>query len=239
MKVFLSTYLQLHREFFICISFFFFFFFYLESKISSATLKSEKNNLDNKIVASDSPSEETTETNTLNNFCDKEQKLSNHSSQSDGMKSNSKSSSLHLDASPQLSPISNRESDGNSEKSSKSPKEILDNCNNLETNPSKKRPAELDENVSNSDCKDEEMAPVKRSRLDDMIGNLGSRIGIKLDSIPFVDELEESSKDSDSSEKPSEDTASTDEEDDAEKAADLDQKIIRMTEKVSSSSHQH
>lgn len=202
-----------------------------ESKISSATLKSEKNNLDNKIVASDSPSEETTETNTVNNFCDKEQKLSNHSSQSDGMKSNSKSSSLHLDASPQLSPISNRESDGNSEKSSKSPKEILDNCNNLETNPSKKRPAELDENVSNSDCKDEEMAPVKRSRLDDMIGNLGSRIGIKLDSIPFVDELEESSKDSDSSEKPSEDTASTDEEDDAEKAADLDQKIIRMTEK--------
>lgn len=202
-----------------------------ESKISSATLKSEKNNLDKKIVASDSPSEETTETNSVNNFCDKEQKLSNHSSQSDGMKSNSKSSSLHLDASPQLSPISNKESDGNSEKSSKSPKEILDNCNNLETNPSKKRPAELDENVSNSDCKDEEMAPVKRSRLDDMIGNLGSRIGIKLDSIPFVDELEESSKDSDSSEKPSEDTASTDEEDDTEKAADVDQKIIRMTEK--------
>ena len=185
---------------------------------------------------SELPSEEATETKAVNNFCDKEQKLSNHNSQSDVMKSNAKSSPLHLDASPQLSPndtVTKDDIDANSQKSSKSSNEISDNCSNLENNNTKKRPADSDQDVNNSDCKDEEMAPVKRSRLDDMIGTLGSRIGIKLDSIPFVDELEESSKDSDSSEKPSEDTASTDDEDDAEKPGDLDKKIIQMTEKVS------
>ncbi|CAI9716460.1 activating transcription factor 7-interacting protein 1 isoform X5 [Octopus vulgaris] len=135
-----------------------------------------------------------------------------------------------------------KEVDSNSERLSKSPSPLQFSRNNSnEDLSSVTKSCEISESWENNDKKrsaeetedwtDAEIAPVKRSRLDDVIGNLGSRIGIKLDSIPFDDELEESSKDSDSSEKPSEDSVTTDEEEDQEKTSNSDQKYIKLSEK--------
>ncbi|XP_052828662.1 activating transcription factor 7-interacting protein 1 isoform X2 [Octopus bimaculoides] len=135
-----------------------------------------------------------------------------------------------------------KEVDSSSERLSKTPSPLQFSRNNSnEDLSSVTKSCEISESWENNDKKrsaeeaddwtDAEIAPVKRSRLDDVIGNLGSRIGIKLDSIPFVDELEESSKDSDSSEKPSEESVTTDEEEDQEKTSNSDQKYIKISEK--------